>query len=204
MPDDSGQLLAAIKEMANAEMAEVRAQAQQEVAMINERAEAQINQLRDEALERLEAQLRTESECIVGRTELEIRDRVVQQKNEAIADVFERATGRIAELYDTAKYRKIFKRLIQEATGKMNSEDVRLRISNADLPLWKAIKGDLPASISVACVDGPKGTVVVETNDGSQSIDNSIGTRLEMAREVMRRELSEMLFGAEASGEKGE
>lgn len=204
MPDDASQLLAAIKDMVDAEKDEVRAHAEQEVARIGERTEAQIKQLRDEALARLEDQLRAESECIVGRAELEIRDRLIRQKNEAIADVFERATGKIAELYDTAKYRTIFKGLVQEATGKMNGEGVRLRISNADLPLWKALKGDFPGSISVVCCDDPKGTIVVETNDGSQSIDNSIETRLEMAREVMRRELIEILFDAEISGEKGE
>ena len=34
-------------------------------------------------------------------------------------------------------------------------------------------------------------------------IDNSIETRLEMAREVMKEELVELLFDAGASGEKG-
>ncbi len=48
------------------------------------------------------------------------------------------------------------------------------------------------------------GTVIVETSDRSQLIDNSIHTRLEMAKKIMRRELGELLFDAEKTGEKGE
>lgn len=203
MPDDTAQLLAAIREMAAARKAEVTAEADQEVAKINEAAEAQIRQLRDDALARLEDQLLVESECIVGRAELEMRDRLIHQKNEALREVFERAGRQIDALRDAGTYRETFKRLIQEAIGRMNREDVRLRISKADLPLWETLKGQFPASVSVGFSDGPKGIVVVETDDGSQSIDNSIETRLETAREVMRRELSEVLFDAEILDEKG-
>lgn len=202
--DDSRQFLAAIKEMADIEKSEVHSRSEQEVARINERTEAQIRQLREEALARLDDQLRVESECIIGRTELEIRDRLIRQKNEVLGEVFERASRQIAELDNTETYKRTFKRLVKEAIDRINCEDVRLRISNIDLPLWEVLKGNFPASISVMPRDGPRGMVIVETNDGSQSIDNSIETRLETAKEVMRRELIEMLFDTETSGEAGE
>ncbi|MFH1716619.1 MAG: V-type ATP synthase subunit E [Planctomycetota bacterium] len=203
MPDDVGQLLAAIKEMADAEKAEIRAQAEQEIAKISERTEAQIEQFRDKALARLEGQLRMESECIVGRAELEIRDRLINEKNEVLREVFELASRQIAALDDAEKNQDILKRLVREAIGRINCEDLRLRISRTDLSLWESLKGYFPGSIPVVLCDGPKGTVIVETNDGSRSIDNSIETRLEMAREVMKLELVELLFDAGTSGEKG-
>ncbi len=203
MQDDVRQLLAAIKEMADAEQAEIRAQTEQEIAKISERTEAQIEQFRNDELARLKDQLRMESECIVGRAELEIRDRLIHEKNEALREVFELANRQIAALDDAEKNQEIFKRLVQEAIGRINCEDARLRISRTDLSLAESLKGDLSASIPVVLCDGPKGTVIVETHDGSQSIDNSIETRLEMAREVMKLELVELLFDAGASGEKG-
>jgi vacuolar-type H+-ATPase subunit E/Vma4 len=203
MRDDVRQLLAAIKETADAEKAEIRAQTEQEIAKISERTEAQIEQFRDEALAKLEGQLRMESECIVGRAQLEIRDRLIEVKNEAIREVFELASGQIAALADTETYKKIFERLVTEALGKINCEDIRLRISRNDLPLWESLKGDFPTSISAVFCDGPKGTVIVEINGGSQSIDNSIETRLQTARGLMRRELAEILFDSEFYGEKG-
>jgi len=203
MQDDVEQLLASIKDMADAEKAKIRAQAEQEIAKITESTEAQARQFRDEAFARLEGQLRMESECIVGRAELEMRDRLIHEKNEALREVFELASGQIAALDDAETYKEIFKRLVQEAIGRINCEDMRLRISKTDMSLWKSLKGEFPESIPVVLCDGPKGTVIVETNDGSRSIDNSIDTRLEMAAEVMRRELVELLFDAETSGEKG-
>ena len=197
------QLLAVIGEAAEAEKAEVRAQAEQEIAEIGARAEAQIEQFRDEALARLEDQLRTESECIVGRAELEIRDTLVHEKNEALGEVFELACKQIAVIDEFETSKEIFKRLVREAIGGINCEAVHLRISEKDRRLWESLKADFPASISVELCDGPKGTVIVETSDGSQSIDNSIETRLETAREVMRRELAELLFDTEISGEEG-
>ncbi|MBW7990407.1 MAG: hypothetical protein FVQ84_10385 [Planctomycetes bacterium] len=203
MQDHAGQLLAAIRETADAEKDAIRAETEQEIAEIGARTEAQIEQFRDEALARLEDQLRTESECIVGRAELEMRDRLIHEKNEALREVFELAGKQIAVMDDFETSKEVFKRLIREAIGGIDSEAVRLRISEKDLPLWESLKRDFPSSISVELCDGPKGTVIVETNDGSQSIDNSIETRLEMAREVMRRELAELLFDVEISGEEG-
>lgn len=201
MRDDVGQLLAAIEEMAEAEKSEIRAKAEQEIAGINESAEAQIKQFRDEAFARLEGQLRLESECIVGKAELEMRDRLIHEKNEALREVFELAGEKIAALNDAVVYKEIFKRLVREAIDKIGCEDARLRISGTDRSIWESSKGEF--SVPVVFCDGPKGTFIVETNDGSQSVDNSLETRLEMAREVMKRELVELLFDDEASGEKG-
>jgi vacuolar-type H+-ATPase subunit E/Vma4 len=203
MQDGVSQLMTAIEAMAEAEKTEIRALAEKEIAKINERTETQITQFRDEAFAKLEDQLRNESECIVGRADLEIRDRIIHAKNEVLTEVFKLATGRIAALSGTKKYKEAFKRLIQEALGSIKCEDMRLRISKADQLVWESLKEDFPTSITVVLCDNPKGTVVVETEDGSQSIDNSIRTRMEMARGVMRRELIELLFDAEAYGEKG-
>ena len=202
MRDDVRQLLAAIKETAEAEKAEIRAQAEQEMARISERSEVQIKQFRDEAITKLEEQLHVESECILGRAELEIRDRLIEVKNEALAEVFELAGGQIAALDDIRTYKKIFKRLIYEALGKIDHKDKCLRISRTDLSSWEAFKEDFPESLSVVLCDAPKGTVVVETDSSSQSIDNSLETRLEMARDLMRRELIEILFEGDTSEEE--
>jgi len=203
MRDDVTQLLAAITEMADAQKADVLAGAEQEIAQIGERTDAQIEQFRGRMLARLQEQLRTEAECVVGRAELEIRDKLIQEKNEALDEVFELAGKRIAVIADAGTSSEILKRLIREAIGRIDSQDVRLLISRIDLPLWESVKGEFPASISVRLCDGPKGTVIVETSDGSQSLDNSIESRLEMAREMMRRELAELLFAAEAPGDEG-
>lgn len=203
MRDDVTRLLAAITETADAQKADVLAGAEQEIAKIGEHADAQIEHFRGKMLAQLEEQLRTEAECIVGRAELEIRDSLIQEKNEALDEVFELAGKRIAAIDDPGTGREILKRLIREAIGKINSQDVRLRISRTDLPLWESVKGEFPASISVQLCDGPKGTVIVETSDGSQSIDNSIESRLAMAREMMRRELAQLLFAAETPGDEG-
>jgi vacuolar-type H+-ATPase subunit E/Vma4 len=203
MRDDVTQLLAAITEMADAQKADVLAGAEQEIAQIGERTDAQIEQFRGRMLARLQEQLRTEAACVVGRAELEIRDKLIQEKNEALDEVFELAGKRIAVIADAGTSSEILKRLIREAIGRIDSQDVRLLISRIDLPLWESVKGEFPASISVRLCDGPKGTVIVETSDGSQSLDNSIESRLEMAREMMRRELAELLFAAEAPGDEG-
>jgi vacuolar-type H+-ATPase subunit E/Vma4 len=193
MQDDVMQLLAAIKETADAEKADIRAKAEQEVARIRERTEAQAGQLRDKAFARLQEQLRTESESILGKAKLDIRDRFVQEQNEAVEEVFERASRRIAAMNDSERT-KILKRLVREVVARTGRDDIRLRISRADLALWESVKADFPASLSVELCDAPTGTVIAETHDGSQSIHNGLETRLERARAVMRRELVELLF----------
>ncbi len=203
MRDDVKQLLAAIKETADAEKAEISARAEREIAKITENTEAQIKQFRDEALAKLDTELRMESECIVGRVKLETRDRLIEAKNEALRQVFELAGRQIADMYDTETYQEIFRSLITDVIDKANSDNVHLRISKTDLKLWESLKKDFPESVQAVPCDGPKGTVILETDGGSQSIDNSIETRLEMARRIMKRELVEILFDGETSGDNG-
>jgi vacuolar-type H+-ATPase subunit E/Vma4 len=203
MRDDVRQLLAAIKETADAEKAEMRAQTEQEISEINEHTKSQIDQFRDEELAKLDAQLQMESECIVGRAHLEIRDRLIAAKNNALREVFNLANEKIAELYDTETYKEIFKRLVTEAIDMANCDDMVLRISKTDLPIFELLKGDLPAPISVMPLDSPKGTVVVEIDGGSQSIDNSIQTRIKTAQDLMRTELVEILFAGDTFGDEG-
>lgn len=203
MRDDVRQLLAAIKETADAEKAEMRAQTEQVIANINEHTKAQIDQFRDEELARLDAQLQMESECIVGRAHLEIRDRLIAAKNEALKEVFNLANEKIAELYNTETYKEIFKRLVTEAIDRANCDEMVLRISKTDLPIFESLKGDFPTSFSVVPFDSPKGTIVVEIDGGSQSIDNSIETRIKTAQDLMRTELIEILFNGDASGDEG-
>lgn len=203
MRDDVRQLLAAIKETADAETVEMRAQAEQEIAKINEHATAQIDQFRNDELTKLDAQLQMESECIVGRAQLEIRDRLIAAKNEALRKVFNLANEKIAELYDTETYKEIFKRLVTEAIDMVNCDDMVLRISKTDLSIFESFKRNFPASISIMPLDCPKGTVVVEIEGGSQSIDNSIETRIKTAQDLMRTELVEILFDGDTSGDEG-
>jgi vacuolar-type H+-ATPase subunit E/Vma4 len=218
MQDDVRQLLAAIKETAEAEKAEIRASAEGEIAKISENTEARIKQFNDDALSRLDVQLRLESETILGKAQLEIRDRLIEVKNEIIREVFELAVRQIAALADSEKYKEIFKRLITEAIDKINPstslrtcpepvestgrKDIYLRISKTDKLLFESLKGDLPGPISAVFCDSLKGTVIVEIDGGRQSIDNSIETRLKMAQALMRHQLAEILFDTETSGEK--
>ena len=203
MRDDVRQLLAAIKETADAEKTEMRAQTEQEIAKINEHTTAQVDRFRNDELAKLDAQLQMESECIVGRARLEIRDRLIAAKNNALREVFNLANEKIAELNDTETYKEIFKRLVIEAIDMANCDDMVLRISKTDLPIFESLKGNLPASISVIPLDCPKGTVVVEIDGGSQSIDNSIETRIKTAQDLMRTELVEILFDGDTSGDEG-
>jgi len=203
MRDDIAALFAWIRKRAEAKKAEVTAQADDEIAKIDERAESEINRLRKEMLAQLEDQLRIESDCILSAAKLEINHRLVDEKNVALDSVFSLARQEI-EAVDSDTRKEIFRELLNDAIGRMNSEEACLRISKADLPLWEKLKKGFPESISVELCDDVIGTVIVETSDRSQLIDNSIHTRLEMAEKIMRRELGELLFNTEKTGEKGE
>ncbi len=203
MRDDIAALFAWVRERAEAKKAEITAQADHEIARIDERAEGEINRLRDEMLARLEEQLRIESDSILSAAKLEINNRLVDEKNVALDKVFSLARQQIEALNsDTRK--EIFRELINDAISRMNSEEMCLRISKADLSLWEKLRRGFPKSISIELCDGVTGTVIVETSDRSQLIDNSIHTRLEMAEKIMRRELGELLFDTEKAGEKAE
>ena len=120
MQDDVRQLLAAIKETAEAEKAEISASAGHEIAKISKSTEDRIKQFNDNAFSGLDVQLHLESETIVGKAQLEIRDRLIEVQNEILSEVFELAGRQIAALADTEKYKEIFKRLVTEAIDRID------------------------------------------------------------------------------------
>lgn len=200
MLENAEALLAAIIEMADAEKIDIAEKADNEVAKINKQAKVEIERLKSEAMAQLEERLCAESETIVNAAKRDIKNKLVLEKNKALEKVFVLAKQNIRKSSDEIR-KDFLKRLITDAIDRANSDDVRLRISNDDLGIWKSIKKNFPKSISVETFDGPIGTVIVETSDGSLSIDNSIDTRLEIARNAMRAELCDILFANDKPGE---
>ena len=116
MRDDIAALFAWIRERAEAKKAEVSAQADHEIAKIDERAEGEINRLRNEMLALLEDQLRIESDSILSAAKLEINNRLVNEKNVALDNVFSLARQEIEALNSDTR-REIFRELINDAIG---------------------------------------------------------------------------------------
>ena len=200
MLDDVEALLAAINKMAEAEKVDIADKARQEVDKINKQAEAEVERLRLEAIVQLEGTLCAESEAIVNNAKRDIDNKLEYEKNKALEKVFDLARQNICQL-DSDDRKSFLKRLITDAINRIDCDDVCLRISNDDLNIWESIKNDFQISISVKPCDRPSGTIIVETADGSLSIDNSIDTRLEIAKDAMRAQLCDILFANENFGE---
>ena len=200
MLSDAEALLAAINEMANAEKVDIAEKAEQEVISINEKTEAQIRQLRPDAVVILEQSLCAESETIINNAKIDINNKLVHEKNKAIENIFVMAKQNIGNLDEDTR-KDFLKKLIGDAIDRTKCDDVHLKISSEDINIWESIKNRFHISIAVETSDRPSGTVIVETADGSLSIDNSIDTRLDIAKKAMRTELCAILFANEKSGE---
>jgi len=200
MQDDIKALFDAIASKAEAQKAEIAAQADKDIAEIEQRADEEVKRMRSEAISQLEGRLRTESDAIIGAAKLEMRNRRIALLNEAIDRVFASAVRKIEAMTESDGYKDILRRLLQGALRFAGNDCARLRVAEVDKPLWKTLQADLDDSIPVDFCDAPRGTIIVETSDRSQWIDNSLDARLARARQIMRDELGQILFAKDDIG----
>ncbi len=149
------------------------------------------------------AKVETEKRRMQSLTEVELRNNLLRTKETLIDAAFAKANVRLAEFAKTAAYHDYLVKLIQEATRKIHSKKLVIRVNAPDktwlrqsnfFDLSKKMHVELKlAEETESCVGGCK----IETTDGKIIYDNTIENRLSKLKPALRAEAAEILFAPE-------
>jgi V/A-type H+-transporting ATPase subunit E len=149
------------------------------------------------------AKVETEKRKMQSLTEVELRNSLLRTKETLVDAAFAKANVRLAEFVKTDVYHDNLVRLIQEATEKIRSKKLLIRVNAADKTwLRESNLSDLSKKMHVelklaekaeSCVGGCK----IETADGKIIYDNTIENRLSKLKPALRAEAAEILFAKE-------
>jgi V/A-type H+-transporting ATPase subunit E len=184
----------------------VKASAQERIKEIQERAQAEAQKIRKDAQERAqgihsgfveEAAQGTQLERskFISKVGAEKRMAFARVKDELFQQVFARASQQMASARNHPGYRQSLKNMVQEALEELPDEEVRMHIDPRDEPLCREIFKELQRNCELVTDLTTLGGLNATTTDERLMIFNTIESRLERAKELMKPEIISILYG---------
>lgn len=184
-------LLTALEREAGAQAEASVAAARAEAAEISRQADTRLGQMRQDALQAREADLRGAAEAALGEARRAARATVLEARQRLIDRVFETARGMLPGAGAGDAYRAALPQHIAEALAALGDQPAVIR---CDAALADAVRTAVARKKHLVVrpeADARPG-VVVATTDGTIEVDNTLDGRLErlrpqLALEVMAR-----------------
>jgi V/A-type H+-transporting ATPase subunit E len=161
-----------------------------------ENADQNYQQIVNQATFKIEAEKRK----IASVTEVEMRNRLLQTKEDLVDAAFEKALGKLKAFVKTKDYREYLLNLIETTAKKIGQKDLVMQVNPKDKAwLTQDVLDRLSKKLHVAltlsdetedCIGGCK----IQTMDSKNIYDGTIDNRLQELKPTLRVEIAKILF----------
>jgi len=164
-------------------------------------AKEQADQIYHAIISQATAKAEAEKRKIASVTEVEMRNRLLQTKEDLVDVAFEKALVKLKNFVETEKYPDYLLKLIQDAAERIGQKDLVVQVNAKDKD-W--LTQDALKRLSKKChcelrlsdkTEDYLGGCIIQTVDGKIIYDVTIDNRLQELKPVLRVELAKMLFG---------
>lgn len=125
----------------------------------------------------------------------ELKADLAVEKERIYREAFSKAEKGLDSCRVDPRYPASFIRMLEESLEGIPEGGAELHIDPKDAALCTASSGKTGTGLSVVPDLSCHGGLVVRTSDGSITIDNTLETRFENAREALKKEIYSLLFG---------
>lgn len=196
----SGEVLGDVQKEAEAIILGAENEAKKVLQTAKEQADQEYLTIVNQAKVKAEGERRR----IVSLTEVEVRNRLLQTKEELVDAAFEKSLGLLNDFVETERYHDYILELIEEAAQKIASKTIVIQVNAKDKAwltqdnlnrLSKKLQVDLKLSDQT---EDFIGGCRFQTEDGKVTYDRTIDNRLQELKLTLRMEVAKILFGKEA------
>lgn len=138
---------------------------------------------------------------IVGSGRLAARNQELLMIENAVNNAFEEARKKLAASGGKDSYRTLMSSIIEESVSSVGSGEVAIECNKNDAELVRKILADLQkknpdvqAKVSDHHID-VLGGIRVKSSDGTMTYDNTIDSRIERLKPLIRKNIAQMLRG---------
>ncbi len=138
---------------------------------------------------------------IVGSSRLAARNKELVMIETDVNEAFEKARARLAGAGKDEAYRSLMARMVEESLPSVGSDEVIVECNKNDAELVKKIVADLAkknTKIKARVSDQPinaLGGIRVKSADGAMTFDNTLDSRIERLKPLIRKNIAKMLRG---------
>jgi V/A-type H+/Na+-transporting ATPase subunit E len=139
---------------------------------------------------------------IIGSSRLTARNRELLLIESAINEIFEKGKERLQSKVDEKSYKDLIRKMIEESISKLDSPEIIIECNKNDYELVKKVIQELSANknnkgkltISKKPVDVVGGIRAI-SGEGTMTLDNSMDSRIERLKPLIRKEIVQLLRG---------
>lgn len=188
-------LIKAIEANAEERTREIRQRAENQAEEVVEKARNQVERItgrhREEAIRRAEIERNRIVSGIIRDTKLQ----VVKAKAEILERVFALAEQELVKSRQRPSYEASFRSFLLESLAEMSGDSVRVHLDPRDEPLCRKLVKELSPDPEIVADLHCAGGLNVSSNDDTFIILDTIESRFEKARELLRPEIYTILYG---------
>ena len=188
-------LISAVKAGAQERIKEIQERAQAEALKIRKDAEERTQSTRSAYLEEAARGVKLEKSKLISKAGAEKRMALARVKDDLFQKVFTRAAQQMASARNNPAYRESFKNMVREAMEELAGQEVTVHIDPRDEPLCREILTEIQRNCGVVTDLPTLGGLNATTADERLMVFNTIESRLQRAKELMKSEVMSALYG---------
>ncbi len=176
--------------------------AQEETKELLEKADEEAREIRDARLGKVKAEAESEAISLTYASTLRSRNAVIESKDRISEEALRAAEEKLAALRPGDAYPSILERLLAEALARFNGK-VIVRIDPRDRELAEGLLRKHGGEYELACDIETSGGLIVSDPEKKVMIINTVEERLNRARQRLRMQVHDILFGEEGKAATG-
>ena len=178
-------------------------EANAEIATINADAEKTAESEKNKILENGKKQSDMRYQQIISEAKMNARRAELGAKEEVIEAAFTKATAQLKDIAssDSEEYDDSLTKMIKEAVDELGAKDLIIQLNEKDTQKFKSQLGDNVSTFQIDDVNFQLGEpidtiggAIVKTKSGDIEVNNTIESRLERFKSILRSEVANVLF----------
>jgi V/A-type H+/Na+-transporting ATPase subunit E len=178
-------ILRAMDAQAESEVAKLTQAANEEAELLIAEAEAEAKTILARHRARVEPMLVNEAASVQNKAKLGALRAAANAREQLLIEAFTRAQDCLEEMHASAQYPAIFRALAREAVDGLG-DDLVTYVDPRDVKLVRATFAELGVKAEIQERPIPLGGLEVMTRDGRIAIVNTLASRLERSRNILR------------------
>ena len=187
-------MLKALEEEGCAECERILSQAEERAKRIVEEAEQEGVAIKEAHMAKARELLRSEKSRILSEANFAVKKAVIQAKDLLISQVFDRVSDRVKKMRSSPDYPDVFRKLASEALANAQGR-VLVSVDERDQEIARSVLNDLGADYELRTDIECCGGLTVTTAEGRITFVNTLDSRLDKARAVLKPDVAAVLFG---------
>jgi len=166
------------------------------------RAKEQADQIQQEVLSKANVKIETEKRKIASVTEVDMRNSLLQTKEDLVDVAFEKALANIKDFIASEEYHDYFLKQVADAAKKLGQKNLILQVNAKDYE-WinqitlKHLSAQLHLDLKlIEKTEDYLGGCKIHTADDKIIFDATIDNKLQELKPILRVEVAKKLFGA--------